>query len=239
LIAFSNKYFYQNKLQVYPSYPFNEHAVKGFYIPDAVYEEGINPIEAKAIARSFTEALKEKDVIGLVAMSEHQLAEILRHIDASAQHLLSNRLEEGSCFFKTLEQVQGDECDRLWISFAYGKNKDGQFHQRFGPINLSTGPKRLNVLFSRAKEQINFYHSIHASEFQLSNNEGTQLLMKFIQGLETDVLASKHFILPEGFHGSIDKQNLGLVLDYTKLKSANYLASNLVTLSKRGWNIKV
>jgi hypothetical protein len=239
LIAFSNRHFYENQLQVYPSYPPNKQAVKGVFVKEGIYEEGLNTNEAKAIAHDFSKALNQKASLGLVAMSEHQLAAIWKHLAENAKQLVASRIEEGTCFFKTLEQVQGDECDHLWISFGYGKNAEGQFHQRFGPINLSTGPKRLNVLFSRAKEQIYFYHSVHSSDFQLSSNEGTQLCMKFLHALELQEAQKEGLQLPFGFRGEAQAQKLLLHFDFQQIESATQLTSHLLTLSKRGWDLEV
>ena len=45
------------------------------------------------------------------------------------------RLDSDTAFFKALENVQGEECDQLIISLGYGKNENGEFHMRFGPMN--------------------------------------------------------------------------------------------------------
>lgn len=63
-------------------------------------------------------------------------------------------LEENGMFIKNLENIQGDERDVLILSTTYGIGKNGNFAQRFGPINHSKGYKLLNVIITRAKFKI-------------------------------------------------------------------------------------
>ena len=66
---------------------------------------------------------------------------------------LNKRIEEKSAFAHSLENVQGDECDLLFISMGYGYNKEGDFQMRFGPVNINGGHHRLNVLFQEQKKE--------------------------------------------------------------------------------------
>lgn len=59
-----------------------------------------------------------------------------------------------SIFVKNLENVQGDERDVIFVSTVNGKDSAGNFFQRLGPINGVDGHRRLNVLFTRAKQQV-------------------------------------------------------------------------------------
>ena len=95
-------------------------------------------------------------------------------------------------FVKNLENVQGDERDVIFIGTVYGQNPDGQFAQRFGPINGAAGKRRLNVLFTRAKEQIVTFTSIPLAKFNPSaSNEGTRLLKLWLQYCHTKKLGEK------------------------------------------------
>ena len=56
---------------------------------------------------------------------------------------------------KNLERVQGDERDCIFISTLYGPaGPNLPTAQRFGPITTQYGYRRLNVLFTRAKERV-------------------------------------------------------------------------------------
>ena len=69
-------------------------------------------------------------------------------------------LEEQGLFVKNLENIQGDERDVIILSTTYGKNQEGKFNQRFGPINHQKGYKLLNVIITRAKYKVYLCTSI-------------------------------------------------------------------------------
>lgn len=74
-------------------------------------------------------------------------------------------LEENGLFVKNLENIQGDERDVIILSTTYGINKDGNFYQRFGPINHKKGNKLLNVIITRAKYKVYVCTSIPEETF--------------------------------------------------------------------------
>jgi superfamily I DNA and/or RNA helicase len=177
LIEFSNAYFYDNKLNVYPKFNLlNEQPIQLNYVKNAIYKEGQNEIEALQVAIEIEKRMLSTDTIGIVAFSESQLNLIFSKLNSKNQELLLERIKNDTAFFKTLEQVQGDECDLLLISFGYGKNEDGKFEMRFGPLNQQNGKKRLNVLFTRARNKIIFYASVKSDDFPISENESIRLL---------------------------------------------------------------
>jgi very-short-patch-repair endonuclease len=89
-----------------------------------------------------------------------------------------------------LENVQGDERDVIFISLTYGKDANGNFYQRFGPINRDTGWRRLNVLFTRAKEQMVVYSSMDSAMIVAGANarRGVTALKGFLSYCESGVL---------------------------------------------------
>ncbi len=177
LIEFSNAYFYDNKLKVYPKFNLlKEQPIQFNYVKNATYKEGQNEIEALQVAIEIEKRMLSTDTIGVVAFSESQLNLIFSKLNSKNQEQLLERIANDTAFFKTLEQVQGDECDLLIISFGYGKNEDGKFEMRFGPLNQQNGKKRLNVLFTRARLQMIFYASVTANDFPISENESVRLL---------------------------------------------------------------
>jgi hypothetical protein len=177
LIEFSNSYFYDNKLKVYPNFnSLNEQSIQFNYVKNATYKEGQNEIEALQVAIEIEKRMFSTDTIGIVAFSESQLNLIFSKLNSKNQEHLLERIDNDTAFFKTLEQVQGDECDLLIVSFGYGKNEDGKFEMRFGPLNQQNGKKRLNVLFTRARLQIIFFASVNSNDFPISENESVRLL---------------------------------------------------------------
>ena len=69
-------------------------------------------------------------------------------------------------FVKNLENVQGDERDHMIISTTYGPQKDGKFYQRFGPLAAGGGGRRLNVLVTRARQEVHLVTSIPAELYR-------------------------------------------------------------------------
>src|SRR5205823_8263511 len=63
-------------------------------------------------------------------------------------------------FVKNLENVQGDERDHIIISTTYGPDPKGKFYRRFGPLGSAGGGRRLNVLVTRAREEVHLVTSI-------------------------------------------------------------------------------
>ncbi|MFT3789073.1 MAG: DEAD/DEAH box helicase [Tepidisphaeraceae bacterium] len=166
LIEFSNRYFYKSRLQPIPSHPdlrAPEPPIK-LYRVDGVFEKSANEVEAKKIVEIVKGLLARKDPpsIGIACMNVQQRDEILQELDdaAAADEAFGKQLDaakqrmgKGSfegLFVKNLENVQGDERDEMIISTTYGPDKSGKFYQRFGPLQMSGGGRRLNVLVTRA-----------------------------------------------------------------------------------------
>jgi len=188
LISFSNRHFYENKLSCfdYAGHTQNER-IKHHFIENGFFIDGVNEYEAEKVASFITKQIDRIDAessIGVVAFSEAQLKSITQNIPARYASQIEYLEESNRLFFKTLDQVQGDECDILIISFGYGKNKEGNFEMRFGPINRIGGEKRLNVLFSRAKKEIHFFSSVKYVDFPQTKNESVKLLKQWFAMIE-------------------------------------------------------
>lgn len=237
LIRFSNRHFYQNELLVYPAADLAEKALEWHYVENGIFDERRNVQEANVVARCIEEELKSGKTLGIVAFSEHQLSCIWNAIAPSAKSRLEEHIRENRVFFKALEQVQGEECERLIISLGYGKNKEGQFHHRFGPLNQKNGTKRLNVLFTRAIEHIHFFSSVRASDFQLSANEAINLLRLYLAELETQN-PEEEPVLPFGMDFSRVGKKLTIPKIYRQLPDAGELKTFHEVMTKRGWEIK-
>lgn len=240
LIAYSNEYFYNNELIAFPSVNQARQPIKFHYIENGTYNSRTNENEAKKIAKHIASFLpNSKEKIGIVAFSESQLACIFDKLSAPDQLQLMTRIDNDTIFFKALEQIQGDECDRLIISFGYAKNEDGKFEMRFGPVNEKSGAKRLNVLFSRARKNIDFFASVTAKDFSLSSNNSVRLLWKWFQFIESEQLEKSSIVFPF---------DLALTQNKNKLSCDNWVklstnASDILTISRtlksRGWELSV
>ncbi|MFT5470261.1 MAG: hypothetical protein ACI8UO_005388 [Verrucomicrobiales bacterium] len=155
-----------------------------------------NPAEAAYIARFVLALLAEQTnkTIGIVTFSEAQQTEIDEALDALAEDnpvfedLLSaerNRQDDNQwqgLFVKNLENVQGDERDIIILSICYGSGPKGEkMRMNFGPINQAGGEKRLNVIFSRARQHMVVVSSIRHQAITNDWNDGARCLKRFLE----------------------------------------------------------
>lgn len=205
LIAFSNHYVYDNELIIFPT-PHSGKRDLGVSLvrADGIYERGLNPTEANKVVDGIIHFMKTTPdkSLGVVTMNksqqEHIEALILqtRDTDNDISDYLA-RWEEtdkgmSRFFVKNIENVQGDERDVIFISTVYGKNAQGKFSKNFGPINGVAGKRRLNVLFSRAKERIVTFTSIPMADFDTSGaKEGVLLFKRWLEYSSTGRLGEQ------------------------------------------------
>ena len=207
LIKFSNHHIYNNKLIIFPS-PSGQGDELGVSLVrvDGIYHGGagqarINPAEAKVIVNHIIEFARNNShrSLGVVVMNANQKEEIDSMLIKSQEdfpHLLkyindweSNNEGLEKLFVKSIENVQGDERDVIFIGTVYGKDPQGRFFKKFGPISGAAGKKRLNVLLTRAKEQIITFTSIPMNDFEpLPHQQGATLLKSWIQFCQDGVL---------------------------------------------------
>ena len=231
LIAFSNRYFYENRLKTFAS----PHASKAIHLVDAcgTYSNRVNEKEAEIAATLIREKIKKKELdFGLVAFSQAQLDTILSKLSGE---ILQQIEQSKDIFCQALENVQGDQCEHLIISLGYAKNEEGQFHLRFGPLNQEQGHRRLNVLMSRAKGNITFIRSVNSADFPISTNEGVEMLRKLQLFLEEQSQDEER-------RDEVDsnKENHTLTIDQPaeRFNSAQELVDFYRTMKTRGWSIK-
>ena len=176
LIEFSNRQFYQSRLQAIPGHPskLSKTAPLTLHRVEGVYEDRSNELEARRVVEIVQELLAKRHPpsIGVACFNIAQRDLITELLDerAAEDERFSDRLSkarqrrgEGSfegLFVKNLENVQGDERDHIIISTTYAPNPEGRFHRRFGPLGMAGGGRRLNVLVTRARERVHLVTSI-------------------------------------------------------------------------------
>ncbi len=198
LIAFSNHYYYEDRLCTFPSAGNPENmGVKFHFVADGVYErrgKRTNLPEAKALVAYVVQQLAtapKKRSAGVVTFSEAQrdLIEELLESERSAHPELESYFSDGNeepFFVKNLENVQGDERDVILFSICYAPTADGHFYMNFGPLNRDGGERRLNVAITRAKEQVVVFSSIHGEQINLERTSavGAKHLRQFLDYAE-------------------------------------------------------
>ena len=198
LIQFSNAEFYNNELRLIPSPQEKSDRLGVRHIElDAIYQPGRaahesaqpNPVEAKQVVEdvcAFMLNPENRDrSLGVAALNIRQsqridalLAERFE-ADAALNAYLDHWKDTKEYFFvKNLENVQGDERDVIFVATVFGKTAEGKVPQNFG-INKSGDEKRINVLVTRAKEQLQIYSSLKPNQIT-SSSRGPQVLKGYL-----------------------------------------------------------
>lgn len=180
LIQFSNSRYYDNRLVIFPSRRLAgpDVGIHFVHTPEGRFLGGINRVEAEAVVKAVLDHAKRmlprkpehRESLLVVTMNSEQNKLVNELVDTAALQdpqvslgLQALRDLPERLMIKNLENVQGDERDRVIIGFTYGKEPQSEkVRQHFGPINQSGGERRLNVLFSRAKRSITIISSMLA-----------------------------------------------------------------------------
>jgi AAA domain len=175
-----------------------ERPVSTHRVEAGVYRNQQNEAEAQYVAELVRSLLKKKTrkSVGVVAFSQPQAQAIEGAIDALAEvdkafaNLVESERERHidgqftGLFVKNLESVQGDERDIIIVSVGYAPGPDGKMRMNFGPINQGGGAKRLNVIFSRAKQHIAIITSIGHRSITNDYNVGANTLKQYLRYAE-------------------------------------------------------
>ncbi|KON79832.1 DUF3320 domain-containing protein [Azoarcus sp. PA01] len=203
LIAVSNVEFYERRLTIFPSSGTNMLAtgLEMVCLPHALYDRGrtrTNRDEARAVAQAVMEHATTHPglSLGVVAFSVAQRdliqveLELLRRKSPGSERFFTEAHPTEPFFVKNLENVQGDERDRIFISIGYGRNESGRIAKEFGPLNREGGERRLNVLISRAKMGMTVFSNFRGEELDLDEtaSHGVRALKHFLKYAETRVL---------------------------------------------------
>ena len=198
LIDFSNKAFYNGKLQIAPNGSKNiRHKPIERILTKGVWENGKNVIEAKKVVeltKTILKTRKNNETIGIITFNSEQENCIEDLIDKKCfedeefRRLYikeTNRIENGedvSLFIKNLENIQGDERDIIIFSIGYAKNNLGKVNALFGSLSNEGGENRLNVAITRAKQKIYVVTSIEPEELKVDNAKflGPKLLRSYL-----------------------------------------------------------
>jgi len=194
LIAFSNKFFYNNDLVTFPSVDDGSHpAVRFEFVKDGRFEDGVNVIEARRTAERVIAHFRTTPdrSLGVIAFSQQQQNRILDELEALRRanpdvegYFKEDRAER--FFVKNLENVQGDERDFIILSVGYGPDAAGKVAMRFGPLNRQGGERRLNVAVTRARYAMSVVASMTAADIDLGRTQadGPRLLKAFLDYAE-------------------------------------------------------
>ncbi|MGM0987792.1 MAG: DUF4011 domain-containing protein [Pseudomonadota bacterium] len=207
LIAFCNRHMYKDDLVVFPTAQSDDPrlGVKLVEIEYGTYQKSYNPEEAKVMVDHILRHMSEhpERSLGVVTLNKAQQTlledeyQAMAQTSTVAQHF-EKRWDEArhgleSFFIKNLENVQGDERDVIFIGTVFGPDPDsGKVYNRFGPLTGMAGKRRLNVLLSRAKEQVVTFTSMKPSDIRsdADKSPGAHMLKEWLEYAATGQLDS-------------------------------------------------
>lgn len=206
LIRFSNYAYYDEELIVFPaaSDDSGRLGIKFHHLPEGRYKSGarVNETEAGIVARAALDHLmanpSETLLVATFNRPQQELIDALVEKYASEDEAVLERLEEARQHpkepfaVKNLENVQGDERDVIYVSCTYGPDLNtGIVMQRFGPVAGAGGRRRLNVLFTRAKQRLEVFSSMTHEQIieRPGEDNGVNDLRKYLRFAQTGILA--------------------------------------------------
>ncbi|TVP47713.1 MAG: DUF4011 domain-containing protein [Mongoliibacter sp.] len=184
LIHFSNTEFYQGKLEMLTQMtlanqqviPFSLHRVEG------VWENQVNLAEAFEVVTIVKTLQKEnpKESIGIITFNFFQMELIREKLEMDRDVKLQY------VQVKNIENVQGDEFEKVIFSIGYARNRKGRLIANFGMLSKKGGTNRLNVAITRARKKVYLVTSLHSRDFnqQQLKNQGINMLKQYIAFIE-------------------------------------------------------
>lgn len=209
------------------------------HLPNGVYQNRMNESEADYIAHMVRNLLlgDSGKSIGIVAFSMQQqstietalssLAELDKEFAVALDDAYAGVEDEEftGLFVKNLENVQGDERDIMILSICYGYSPKGRMLMNFGPINRRGGEKRLNVIFSRAKQHMAVVSSIKHTDITNESNEGANYLKKYLQYAE--LISLGHSEAAMSILNNLGKRSKNTSVEYSRSPLTDQLKSAL------------
>lgn len=187
LIEFSNKYIYNNNLEVATKAGAFEKGIEVINV-NGIWDKG-NPIEAEQTVATLIDNWKKYKRILIVTFNAVQ-AYMVENLILERMHAfdegLCEKIENNEIMISNLENVQGNEGDLVILSIAYGPNPEGYVRNNFGPLNAKGGSNRLNVAITRARKKMIVIKSLYGHQIQVSNqnNHNAMTFKKFVEYID-------------------------------------------------------
>ena len=214
LIRFSNDWFYDRRLEMYPPAHISGIGRRLHYVPNANYSEMAgqrnNPAEAKEVVKLIELHVREypDKSLGVVTMNIPQMELIDGLLQIAPRGVQTFCADESHFFLRNLETVQGDEMDRIILSLTYGKKQgEARFNASvLGPLTKSGGERRLNVAITRSRSGMIVVSSLKVTDLEQSGaqSRGFICLKAFLADLEKIEQGLKFGISNEHFKKRMD-----------------------------------
>ncbi len=255
LIEFSNKFIYNNSLEVATKCGIFE---KGIDVVDVNGVWGqVNQKEAEKILEILEDNYERYEKILIITFNAKQsqlLENMLIEKSAKFPEKLREKIEQNLVVITNLENVQGNEGDLVILSVSYGKNAEGVVRNNFGPLNAKGGSNRLNVAITRARSKMIVVKSLSGNDIKVSNpnNKNAIIFKKFIEYLDV-IKADQSIDVVNEEMENIDEINEGTreldiamvrtkelnVFDFAKPIVQNIYAELIKNLSSAKYEIKI
>lgn len=186
LIEFSNKFIYNNSLEVATKAGIFESGIDVINV-NGVWDQ-VNKKEAEKVIELLIEKYDEYDSILIITFNSKQsqlIENMLFERRVKLPERLVEKIDNNKITITNLENVQGNEGDLVILSVSYGKNPEGQVRSNFGPLILSGGSNRLNVAITRARQKMIVVKSIYGNQIKVNiNNKNAVIFKKFIEYID-------------------------------------------------------
>ncbi len=206
LFKVPNEMFYANQLMVLPlsGMPYQAKGVQHLYQPETNYE--VNETkgyleEAKNIAAAIIKHAKETPHIslGVITLSVNQRDCILSELDKlrkknpECESFFYEQNPNKDFFVKQVDCVQGDERDSIFINIPYGKNAEGKVFSDINFLIGNQGERRLNVLLTRAKQNLFLFCNFTSNELTSLEKDNPQIeaLKKLLTNITAPSMSDK------------------------------------------------
>ncbi len=185
LIDFSNRRFYNNRLQLLPSFETmnTKNTAIEFKNVHGIWEDQLNRVEATRVVEEVIEFTKQQSSseVGVITFNAPQQQLIIDMLED--RFALDQIAWPETLFVKNIENVQGDEKDVIIFCIGYAPDKKGKINLHFGSLSMPGGENRLNVAVTRAREKIIIITSLQPEQLKVEDvkNEGPKLLRQYLE----------------------------------------------------------
>ncbi len=209
LFSVSNEVFYANQVVVLPLSAMSCQAkgIQHFCQPETNYEANETKRfleEAKSIATAIIKHAKETPhiTLGVITLSISQRDSILSELDKlrkknpECESFFYEQNVNKDFFVKQVDFVQGDVRDTIFISMPYRKSEEGKVISDINLLQGYQGEKRLNVLLTRAKQNLFIFCNITQDELDALEKEtqANEILKKVLKSANTPLMDDKAYL---------------------------------------------
>jgi very-short-patch-repair endonuclease len=194
LIAFSNKWIYDNELITFPGAYDDDYGVRHELAPptmdDTDADSSTSEVERVVDLIMLHAERRPQESLGVIALGIKHAQRVQMALETALkdrpdldEFFKDEQVERAPFFVKNLERVQGDERDAIILTLGYGRTRGGTVSHNFGPVNKPGGERRLNVAITRAKTRltaVSSFGEIDLDASKLANSRGASLLGKYL-----------------------------------------------------------